>query len=299
MEDMTVYVLFACSIHLFCCMLIFNGILFGILRVPRYLFFVGCFLPVWGELIVLVYHFRLSRQEGKSVVVSEKNLTESEVYRSIPLEEKQNIHNTVSIEEALIVNNALERRELIMDILIDNPKEYISFLQKAGNNDDTEVVHYAVTAMVEISKENDEMLMKLEQLHEEEPENADILSDYCDFLWHCLEQNLMQGQVELMNRALFHELAAKKLLLRAEKTDYIRMIENALKMKQYTAANEWIEKMAQFYPKSEELLLLRVSYYAAVGNGDAIRLLIEQTGTGPQQRHLSRAAKEVFAFWKT
>ena len=98
-----------------------------------------------------------------------------------------------------------------MDVLNDNPKEYIEFLQKAGNNDDTEVVHYAVTAMVEISKENDYMLQQLERNYSANPDNFEVLTEYTDFIWICLSQNLMQGQVEVMNRELFSTLIKKKI----------------------------------------------------------------------------------------
>ena len=76
-------------------------------------------------------------------------------------------------------------------------EKVMKFLKKAGNNDDTEVVHYAVTAMVEISKENDYMLQKLERKHSKNPDDYDILKEYSDFVWHCLTQGLMQGQVEV------------------------------------------------------------------------------------------------------
>ena len=42
----------------------------------------------------------------------------------------------------------LPREELMMDILYDDVGEYVEVLKNARMNDDTEVVHYATTAMV-------------------------------------------------------------------------------------------------------------------------------------------------------
>ena len=42
------------------------------------------------------------------------------------------------------------RRELIMNVLNDNPEEYVELLKQARMNEDVEVVHYAITAMVEV-----------------------------------------------------------------------------------------------------------------------------------------------------
>ena len=99
-----------------------------------------------------------------------------------------------------------------------NPKEYIQFLQRAGNNDDTEVVHYAVTAMVEISKENDYKLQDFERQYSLNPDDHKVLAEYTEFLWSCLSQNLMQGQVEVLNRELYSNLMQKKLGLNTVET---------------------------------------------------------------------------------
>ena len=68
----------------------------------------------------------------------------------------------VPLEEALLINKPGVRRELIMDVLNDDPEEYMDILKQARMNEDVEVVHYAITAMVELSKEYDFRLQKLE-----------------------------------------------------------------------------------------------------------------------------------------
>ena len=182
------YILFA--VHLLVCLLAFLGIHFNILKVHKYMFFVALLLPFWGVLILLILHFQIWFNADDSVEIGvEKLKLDSELYRSVTVDEKKVAATTVPIEEALVINSAKERRSIIMDVLNDNPKEYIEFLQKAGNNEDTEVVHYAVTAMVEISKENDFMLQSLEREYSLDPDNPIVLGRYIDFLWSCLSQN--------------------------------------------------------------------------------------------------------------
>jgi hypothetical protein len=183
-----------------------------------------------------------------------------------------------------------------MDVLNDNPKEYIEFLQKAGNNEDTEVVHYAVTAMVEISKENDYMLQTLERDYNANPDDVVVLGRYIDFLWNCLSQNLMQGQVEVMNRELFSSLINKKISLNGDINDYIRAVENELKRGQFTLASEILHKMKELYSDNQEYYLLRLQYLACLGRGEDIQKLLVEI----DQRHifLSSKTKEALAFWK-
>ncbi len=57
------------------------------------------------------------------------------------------------------LNDPSRRRELIMNVLNDN-RGNMELLKQARMNEDVEVVHYAITAMVELSKEYDYRLQK-------------------------------------------------------------------------------------------------------------------------------------------
>ena len=285
------------AVHLLICLLVFLGIEFGVLKVHRYMFFVVLFLPFWGLLTVLILHFQILFEADDGIDVGvEKLKLESELYKSVTVDEKRNAKNTVPIEEALLINSPKERRTIIMDVLNDNPKEYIEFLQKAGNNEDTEVVHYAVTAMVEISKENDYLLQDLERQYSANPDDVAVLEKYTEFLWGCLSQNLMQGQVEVLNRELFSTLMQKKIATGGSITDYMRIVENELKRNNFTYASEYLRQMKAAYPKREEYYLLRLQYLASLGRGEDVKQLLNEI----VESHifLSSKTKEVLAFWE-
>ncbi|MBQ4527210.1 MAG: hypothetical protein II998_03970 [Clostridia bacterium] len=249
-------------------------------------------------MLVLILHFQVMiKGDGVKEIQVEKMRLDSELYKGVSVDDRKNASSIVPLEEALVINSAGQRRELIMDVLNDNPREYIEFLQKAGDNDDTEVVHYAVTAMVEISKENDHMLQKFERKHSANPGDYTVLDEYCSFLWNCLEQNLMQGQVEIMNRNTFNELIREKLAIKETLDDYIRLVKNLFKLNFYTEAGEAIKKMDTLYPESEDVLLIKTEYYASLGNGDRIKEILEEAEN--KKIYLSAAAKEVIAFWKS
>ena len=282
-------------LHLVCCLLVFFGIRLGILKVHKSMFFVSLLLPFWGLLLVLILHFQIAFDADDSIDVGvEKMKLESELYKSVTVDDKKVADSTVPIEEALLINSAGERRSIIMDVLNDNPKEYVEFLQKAGNNDDTEVVHYAVTAMVEISKENDYRLQELERKYSLYPDDNDVLCEYTEFWWSCLSQNLMQGQVEVLNRELFSTLMNKKLEHSSDINDYSRLIKNELKRKNYFEAERALDEMAYSWRDTEEYILLKLEYLASVGDGAQIRKLIEEV----ENNKTYISAKEALAFWK-
>lgn len=285
-------------LHLLCCVLIFLGIQFRILKVRKLMVLVALFLPLWGELLVLILHFQiLCKQTDRSNVGVEKFQVESELYKGIVQDDSHSSTSTVSMEEALIVNTPKERRALIMDILNDNPKAYVEFLKMAGNNNDTEVVHYAVTAMVQIAKENDQTLWELEQKYVQDREDLPTLTMYCDFLWHCLEQGLMQGQVEQMNRNLFGTLIRNKIRLApALLTDYLRCIQNDMALKNYTAASAMLENARKIWPNNEDLLILQIQYFSDLERTEDLQNLLRTLDE--KAIYLSAKAKEVIAFWK-
>ncbi len=283
-------------LHILCCVLTFLGIHSGMLHVHKYMFFVVLFLPFWGFLTVLLLHFQIAiKEDGVRDIDVEKMKLDSEIYKSISIADNQNAA-VVPLEEALLINSAGERRAIIMDVLNDNPKEYVEFLQKAGDNEDTEVVHYAVTAMVEISKENDYTLQEYEKKLARNPDDFETVSDYSDFLWQCLGQGLMQGQVETMNRKLYNDLVRKKLAMKKDVSDYLRLAENLLALKEYQEAKKIIDKLESLIPDSEELILLKIDYFSLLGKGADIKMLLRETEE--KRIYFSRKAKEAIAFWQ-
>ena len=277
------------------CLLILLGTIKGKIKLQKYIFIVALLLPFWGALIVLILHFNLGFDPYDSANVSTNKMRlESELYKNISVDQKRS-DKTVPIEEALLINSAKEKRAIIMDILNENPHDYAELLQKAGNNDDTEVVHYAVTAMVEISKENDYTLQMFEAEYDANPNDINILTRYCDFLWSCLSQNLMQGQVEVMNRALFSKLVREKLEIDKNLEDYNRLGQNELKSKHLDQVNEVLKVMVKEWPHSEEYILLNIQYLTLMNKGREIKKFINKINSS--QIFLSTKTKEVLAFW--
>ena len=289
-----IYIITA-ALHILFCLLIFFGMLFGKIKLQKYMFVVALLLPFWGALLVLILHFEWGFSSESAVDIStDKMEFDSRFYKSVSVDEKRS-DRTIPIEDALLINSAREKRSLIMDILNENPRDYVEFLQKAGNDNDTEVVHYAVTAMVEISKENDYTLQMLEAEYAADPMNLDVLSRYCDFLWDCLTQNLMQGQVEVVNRILFSKLINEKLELEASLEGYCRLVKNELVRKDLDSANQALTRMKRDWSQTEEYVLLNIEYLALMNKGNEIKRFIKKVNESPI--FLSSQTKEVLAFW--
>lgn len=132
---------------------------------------------------MLILHLQVfSKAENSRKIGIEKLQVNEEIYKNNFRLREENDHDIVPLEEALLINDPEKRRKLIIDILNDDPSKYIELLEKARMNEDVEVVHYAITAMVELSKDYDSKLQTFERTYAAAPEDPVVLDEYCD-LW--------------------------------------------------------------------------------------------------------------------
>lgn len=283
-------------IHIICCVLVWMGIKTKILKVKKYLMLPVIFVPFWGVLCVLILHFQLFAGAGnirKSGV--EKLKVNEEIYKNIFAPETENEQNLVPLEDALLLNEQKIRRELIMDVLNDNPGEYMELLEKARMNDDVEVVHYAITAMVELSKDYDERLQKLERRYAAAPDDPQILDEYCEFMEEYLGQGLLEDQMEQMQRNQYTQLLKKKLKKGQDLHTSVCLVENLLKLGDYTQAGEILEQMNEKWHRREEYWVLYIKFCSMQKMGKEIRNSLKKIEE--EHIYLSSKGKEGLAFW--
>ena len=245
----------------------------------------------------LSLHFQIFfHQDKKREIGIEKMKINEEIYRSIIAPKEESDRNIVPLEEVLLIDEAAMRRDLIMNVLNDDPENYIDMLKQARMNDDVEVVHYAITGMVELSKEYESRLQKIEYRYAKEPENQQLISEYCDFLQEYLSQGLLEGQMELVQRNQYIKLLKKKLKFKEDLHTYVCLAENQMQTKEYEQVLKSLERMDKKWHRNEEYWILRIRYYVELKQGKELKETLEQI----QQEHiyLSAKGKEALAFWQ-
>ena len=284
-------------LHLICCVLVYLAVKYRGLKIKKIIMPLVLFVPFYGIICALLLNVEeLIGGNSKKEIGVEKMKINEEVYKSILINNGINDKEVVPLEEALIVNSPAQRRELIMDILYGNPAEYIDLLYQARMNEDVEVVHYATTAMVELSKEYDLKLQRLESEYRKHPDNEALLAEFCEFLKEYITKKLAQGQALIMKRRQYEALLEVKTKKTSHLNDWIDMAENLLELKEYGQAGEVIHKMEEKWPNAESVWILKLKYYATQSQGEKIQQLIQQM----QDKHiyLSGKGKEIFDFWK-
>ena len=68
-----------------------------------------------------------------------------------------------------------------------------------------------------------------------------------------------------------------------------------MKLNNFTDAKDAIDAFSEFLPDSEDLILLKLEYFASLGRGEDIKKLLHETKE--KNLYLSRTTKEAIAFW--
>lgn len=133
----TVLGVFLILLHIVCCVLVWLGIKTHLLKVKKYLMALVIFVPFWGTVCVLLLHLQmLTRRDNRIEPGVEKLRVNEEIYKNIFQAVSDTDKKIVPLEEALLINEPGVRRELIMDVLNDDPEileQYCDFMEEYLN----------------------------------------------------------------------------------------------------------------------------------------------------------------------
>ena len=260
------------------------------------------FIPVFGFLCLFVLEWE-SRgdQESKREVGIEKLKINDEIHRSILMEEEPARDLIVPLQEALLINDASTRRQLIMDILYHDTGEYVDVLNKARMNDDVEVVHYATTAMVELQKDYEEQLKTERAAWEDEKDSPALSCVYLRTLEAYIDSGLLEGNMKRNRQLELEELLDYKIQ-NDEKTEeeelslYHRRFDNSLSLEEYTVSAACAEYVLKKWPQMEDGYLMNIRLGVQCRERTRIEEMIKLIEK--RQIYLSPNARKTVEFWK-
>lgn len=284
-------------VHLTGCVVCLILKLLKILKCEAITIYLAFFLPIFGMVMILFQSAAYDRKEKTELSEELNKLKVEEVNQSIQMDDDDEPKQVVPISEVLRVNTASEKKILLMDVLYTSPSSYTSQLTEAKMDEDTEVVHYAVTALAEIQKDYDVRLQKLARQREEQPEEPGILKSY----QHLLEQYIFSGLLSVsIKKEKLHELCGI-LLQRMEKEQNQWTLCNKLASvyclleepeKLYGVA----ETIIRISPENENGYLFKIKSEIMRNNKKGILDVIKELEE--KEIHLTGEGKDIINFWK-
>ncbi len=221
-----------------------------------------------------------------------------DVRRSIVMDEDELKEKAVPLEEALVVNDKAARRELIIDVLYSNPGNYVPQLFDAKSNGDTEVVHYAATALTEIQKEFDLKFRDIMLKRAENKDSKQLDKEYRELLESYINSGLPEGEglenqlrkySEILGKEILGEVTDKKWNLIQKKA------ETDLRLKDRGALEGDLRLMMDEWPDKEKTYVFRIQQAVLIRDR---KLMDEITKEIDEKNiHLSHELKELIYFW--
>lgn len=216
---------------------------------------------------------------------------------SIQFEEDEIHEKVVPIQEALLLNNSHTKREIIMDVLYTNPSGFIPQLSEARENDDSEVVHYAVTALVEIQKEFDLQFQAISKELMEKPDDETVLRRYQNLLERYLSSGLLEGSHRDVQLRKYVEVLKQRLENHPESLSlWIKKADADMLLKNLEDLRTDAERMIAFRAENEQGYLYLLKYYALLRDSEGVRRVIDMTDK--RKVYMSPSGRAELEFWR-
>lgn len=216
----------------------------------------------------------------------------------VEIDEDDMQDKVIPLQEALLMNDSHIKRELIMDVLYTNPSSYILQLSEARSNDDPEVVHYAVTALVEIQKEFDLKFQALGKELEEHPDSEVLIRKYQNVLEQYLSSGLLEGSRRDAQLRKYVEVLKKRLTKTTDSLSlWIKKADADMRLQNLEDLRADAEKMISFRPENEQGYLYLLKYHAMQKNREGVMDVIKMTEK--RNVYLSPEGRAEIEFWRS
>lgn len=284
--------------HIILCAVAWILVRSRVLKCSEQLLPIAVLVPVFGMVLLLLAELfaRWGKTGSKALNLEELHLDGDDLKLLNP-EEDQEAGSIIPLEEALAINDAATRRNLMLEILHQNPEEYISLLKDARMDSDIEVNHYASTAIMEISRKYDLTLQKAEQSYRLTPDDPAHLEQYAESLKQYIDSGLINQNTLFVYRYRFAELLKAQMEQAPENLEiHIQAAQNYIASQDYTQAMQLLEYMLAKWPKQERIWLAKLQLCAEMRDRNGIDYVLSEIRR--RNVYLSPEGRSIIGFWE-
>ncbi len=283
-------------VHLIVVCIIVIGIKIRRFHISRYFLPTVLLIPVFGPCAGFAAELVIRKEENGKYIDKLEAIKKSEETGGASIEVEVEKGTAVPLEDALLINDNKLRRSIMIDVLMDESDDYARVLNEARLNDDTEVVHYATTAMVELSKNREMQAQEYAVRYAKDSENVDLLGEYINYMESYLNDGILEGQLLMIHRDTYQKLLQDKIAKSPEKKDYIRLLRAYIDSRMFTRARDLIESLDEKIALSEEILKMKLEIAYDMADIKMLRNLVSAIDSS--EKYYSRSFRENLEFWK-
>ena len=270
----------------------------GVIRAPGTFLVIVLLVPVVGLVSMLFVDLTLRRKpdplSGEGVLNVGKGTTP---YGLITVD-GGDTQPVVPLEEALLINDARTRRTILQDILRRDPSKHVELLKVARLNDDMEVTHYATTTMMEIQRDFELSLQRLDKEIKSGRDDGEASDQSIELLDQYVSSGLLEGYPQERMRLRYLEALERKTgLNESDRLLLMRLAENRLALGDYERAASDTDRIVSRWPTDEEAWLLGLRI--AVESCDKQALDSWLLRMAASQVIWSAQGRELLNFWQS
>jgi len=255
------------------------------------------FVPVWGIIIgILANHYSISNKTGSRIIGLEELRVADDDIRMLRIKEEETENVVVPLEEALSINDIDTRREMMRDILHENPNEFIKLLQQARLDSDIEVIHYASTAMMEVQRDYELAVQDAAKNYEEHPEDEKTLTEYSKTIKNYIDSGLIEENILYIYRIRYADLLELEMRKYPEHINsFIVAADNYMELKNYTSANIVVSSLLSGWPSDERGWFARIKLCHQLNDSVNLQKTLKQVRD--KGIYLTPEGKNIMKYW--
>ncbi len=270
----------------------------GIIRAPGTFLVVVVLVPVVGLVSMLFVDLTLRRKPDPQAGEGVLNVGKGTTPFGMITVDGSDAQPVVPLEEALFINDARTRRAILQDILRRDPSRYVELLKVARLNDDMEVTHYATTTMMEIQRDFELSLQRLDKEIKSGRDDGEASDLSIELLDRYVSSGLLEGYPQQRMRLRYLEaLEQKTELSESDRQILMRLVENRLALAEYDNAANDIDRVVSRWPADEEAWLLGLRITVEGRNKQALDSWLVRMVESPVV--WSAKGRDILDFWRS
>lgn len=207
--------------------------------------------------------------------------------------------NKVPMEEALIISDSRDTRRLLLDVLKEDRGQYINSIYKATENEDSEVSHYAASAITDIMDKFKKKEKTLSTMYNENKKDEKVAEIYWRYLSEFLMTNVLSSVEQGRYSKILEDLAidieqGMPSVVTGEM--YYKIVVILIDLKKMDQAEIWVKKALQKRKGDLYSYKAGLKFYYETDKTVEFRMLVEELMDSSIR--LDRETLEFIRFYK-
>lgn len=205
--------------------------------------------------------------------------------------------NILPLGDSLILGTRQQRRLFLVQLLKKDYSRYIKGLQKAVNNEDSEISHYAGAALIEIKKQFEKLIHSADEEYKKNSNDVSAIKNNIDTIKKYINSGL-SDEIEKKEFAISLSRLLEKYLEKDQsaKQYFMDKIKLDLELENYDYAEEYCKKFCRYFPDEQEAYFMLLKFFYSTHNLKSLKKVSNFINN--KQFNLSKRNRQMLDYWE-